>query len=45
MTGLNKIGKNYYYFESDGYALIDTTKVIDDKTYIFNSEGIYTNIE
>ena len=42
-TGWKKISGKWYYFESSGVMLANTSKRIGGKTYHFNSSGVCTN--
>lgn len=42
-TGWLKVGGSWYYLESSGKMLANTSKVINGKTYYFNSSGVCTN--
>ena len=41
--GWKKIGGKWYYFDSHGPMLSNTTRVIDGKNYKFNKSGVCTN--
>ncbi len=42
-TGWEKISGKWYYFESSGVMLANTSKKIGGKTYYFKSDGTCMN--
>lgn len=42
-TGWLKQGNSWYYLESSGKMLANTSKKIGNKTYNFNASGVCTN--
>jgi glucan-binding YG repeat protein len=43
VTGWQKIGGKWYFFESSGAMLANTSRKIGGKTYKFNASGVCTN--
>ena len=37
--------KNWFYFDNEGVAAVNTTRMIDGKNYSFDRNGVYINIK